>query len=93
MCSSLARQAALASYQSIQQQAAENKQGSSLLLTARHTEKLSQSREAGKDEWVDSTTCNGDHAISVHADYMVSGGTGSVPGIRVSGQGPDPAPC
>ncbi len=48
-----------------------------------------QSSAVKQQRW---QTCNGDHAISVHADHMVSGGTGSVLGIWVGGQRPDPTP-
>ena len=49
-------------------------------------------KKPGKDQWEEGATCNGDHAISVHADNVVSGGTGGVLSIRIGCQGPDPAP-
>lgn len=52
-----------------------------------------RSKDRSRKGWVDGMTCNGNHAISVHADHMVPGGTGGVLSVRISGQGPDPTPC
>lgn len=61
-----------------------------LLCMVEHTGQVSTG--GSRKAWVQGETCNGNHAISVHADHMVPGGTGGVLGIRISGQGPDSTP-